>query len=164
MFGSLTVLENVLVPAFRTQPGSWLGDILGASAGHDAAVAKARECLAFVGLREMADVQANGLAYGQQNRLEMARAIALDPALLLLDEPAAGLSPAERIEMQALIGRIRGRGIAVALVEHDMRVVMQLCSRLIVLDQGEVIGSGTPAEVRADPAVIAAYFGVPIDD
>jgi branched-chain amino acid transport system ATP-binding protein len=164
LFGSLTVLENVLVPAMRTQPGTWLGDIFGASAGRLAAEAEARECLAFVGLSDMADVQANSLAYGQQNRLEMARAIALDPALLLLDEPAAGLSPPERIEMRELIGRIRTRGIAVALVEHDMRVVMQLCSRLVVLDHGEVIARGTPAEVTANPDVIAAYFGVPIDD
>jgi branched-chain amino acid transport system ATP-binding protein len=164
LFGSLTVLENVLVPAMRIQPGSWLGDILGVSAGRDAAMAKASECLTFVGLDDMAEVQANSLAYGQQNRLEMARALALDPELLLLDEPAAGLSPPERTDMRALIGRIRARGIAVALVEHDMRVVMQLCSRLVVLDHGEVIATGTPAEVTANPDVIAAYFGVPIDD
>jgi ABC-type branched-subunit amino acid transport system ATPase component len=138
--------------------------MFGASAGRRAAEEKARECLAFVGLTEMADIQANSLAYGQQNRLEIARAIALDPALLLLDEPAAGLSPPERIEMRELIGRIRTRGIAVALVEHDMRVVMQLCSRLVVLDHGEVIAGGTPAEVTANQDVIAAYFGVPIDD
>jgi ABC-type branched-subunit amino acid transport system ATPase component len=154
----------VLVPAMRTQPGSWLGDIVGLSAGRSAAEAKAHSCLAFVGLDEMADVQADSLAYGQQNRLEMARALALDPVLLLLDEPAAGLSPPERIEMKGLIERIRMRGIAVALVEHDMRVVMQLCSRLVVLDHGEVIAVGTPAEVTANPDVVAAYFGVPVDD
>jgi branched-chain amino acid transport system ATP-binding protein len=164
LFGSLTVLENVVVPALRTQSGSWLGDIVGLSAGRAAAEAKAHECLTFVGLGDIAGVQANSLAYGQQNRLEMARALALDPTLLLLDEPAAGLSPPERIEMRRLIERIRARGIAVALVEHDMRVVMQLCSRLIVLDHGEVIASGTPAEVTANQAVIAAYFGIPIDD
>jgi branched-chain amino acid transport system ATP-binding protein len=164
LFGSLTVLENVLVPAMRTQPGSWLGDIVGLSSGRSAAEAKAHSCLAFVGLDEMADVQADSLAYGQQNRLEMARALALDPVLLLLDEPAAGLSPPERIEMKGLIERIRMRGVAVALVEHDMRVVMQLCSRLVVLDHGEVIAVGTPAEVTTNPDVIAAYFGVPVDD
>jgi branched-chain amino acid transport system ATP-binding protein len=164
LFGSLTVLENVVVPALRTQPGSWLGDIMGRSTGRDAAEAQAHDCLRFVGLDDMAGVQANGLAYGQQNRLEMARALALDPSLLLLDEPAAGLSPPERIEMRALIERIRARGIAVALVEHDMRVVMQLCSRLVVLDHGEVIATGTPDEVTANPDVIAAYFGIPVDD
>ncbi len=164
LFGSLTVLENVVVPALRTQAGSWLGDILGRSTGRDEAEAKARDCLQFVGLDDIAGVQANGLAYGQQNRLELARALALDPSLLLLDEPAAGLSPPERVEMRALITRIRGRGIAVALVEHDMRVVMQLCSRLVVLDHGEVIATGTPDEVTANPDVIAAYFGVPVDE
>jgi branched-chain amino acid transport system ATP-binding protein len=164
LFGSLTVRENVMVPAMRTRPGSWLGDIVGLSPGQDAVEAKAHACLSFVGLDDMADVQANSLAYGQQNRLEMARALALDPTLLLLDEPAAGLSPTERVEMRSLIERIRARGIAVALVEHDMRVVMQLCSRLVVLDHGEVIAAGTPAEVTANPDVIAAYFGVPMDD
>jgi branched-chain amino acid transport system ATP-binding protein len=164
LFGSLTVLENVLVPAMRTQPGSWLSDILGSSSGRIAAEAKARDCLAFVGLADMAGVLAGSLAYGQQNRLEMARALALDPKLLLLDEPAAGLSPPERVDMRTLIERIRARGIAVALVEHDMRVVMRLCSRLVVLDHGEVIATGTPAEVTANPDVIAAYFGVPVDD
>ena len=134
------------------------------NAGRKAAEDKARDCLRFVGLDDMADVQANSLAYGQQNRLEMARALALDPALLMLDEPAAGLSPPERIEMRDLIERVKARGIAVALVEHDMRVVMQLCSRLVVLDHGEVIATGPPSEVTANPDVIAAYFGVPIDD
>jgi branched-chain amino acid transport system ATP-binding protein len=164
LFGSLTVLENVVVPALRTQSGTWLGDIIGLSAGRAAAEAKAEECLKFVGLDDIGHVQANSLAYGQQNRLEMARALATDPTLLLLDEPAAGLSPPERIEMRDLIERIRARGIAVALVEHDMRVVMQLCSRLVVLDHGEVIATGTPAEVTANPAVISAYFGMPIDE
>ena len=164
LFGSLSVLENVVVPALRTQSGSWLGEIVGLNAGRKAAEDKARDCLRFVGLDDMADVQANSLAYGQQNRLEMARALALDPALLMLDEPAAGLSPPERIEMRDLIERVKARGIAVALVEHDMRVVMQLCSRLVVLDHGEVIATGTPSEVTANPDVIAAYFGVPIDD
>ena len=164
LFGSLTVLENVVVPALRTQTGSWLGDIVGLSAGRRAAEAKARELLAFVGLEDVAGAEARSLAYGQQNRLEAARALASDPSLLLLDEPAAGLSAPERVEMRTLIERIRDRGIAIALVEHDMRVVMQLCSRLVVLDHGVVIATGTPAEVTANPDVIAAYFGVPIDD
>jgi branched-chain amino acid transport system ATP-binding protein len=151
LFGSLTVLENVLVPSMRTQSGSWVSDILGMRTGLEAGEAKALEALEFVGLSDLAGVQAGSLAYGQQNRLE-------------LDEPAAGLSPSERVEMQGLIERIRGRGIAIALVEHDMRVVMQLCSRLVVLDHGTVIATGTPAEVTENPEVIAAYFGTPIDD
>jgi branched-chain amino acid transport system ATP-binding protein len=164
LFGSLTVLENVLVPAMRTQSGSWLTDIVGMTPGRLAGEAKALEALAFVGLSGLATVQAGSLAYGQQNRLELARALASDPVLLMLDEPAAGLSPSERVDMQGLIGRIRDRGIAIALVEHDMRVVMQLCSRLVVLDHGTVIATGTPAEVTENPEVIAAYFGTPIDD
>jgi branched-chain amino acid transport system ATP-binding protein len=164
LFGSLTVLENVVVPALRTQAGSWLSDIVGLSAGRVAAEAKVLSCLDFVGLTNVAAVQANSLAYRQQNRLELARALASDPVLLLLDVPAAGLSPPERIEMRGLIECIRGRGIAVALLEHDMRVVMQFCSRLIVLDHGKVIAAGTPAEVTANPAVIGAYFGMAADD
>ncbi|HVY16371.1 MAG TPA: ABC transporter ATP-binding protein [Rhodopila sp.] len=164
LFGSLTVLENVLVPAMRTQPGSFLSDIAGSRSGRDAGEAKAREALAFVGLDDLADTEAASLAYGQQNRLELARALACDPALLLLDEPAAGLSPSERSDMRGLIERIRDRGVAIALVEHDMRVVMQLSSRLVVLDHGVVIAGGTPAEVTENPEVVAAYFGTPIDD
>jgi branched-chain amino acid transport system ATP-binding protein len=164
LFGSLTVLENVLVPAMRTQRGSWLSDMFGLDAGRNAGEAKAREALAFVGLEDLADVEARSLAYGQQNRLELARALACDPVLLMLDEPAAGLSPSERSDMRGLIERIRGRGIAIALVEHDMRVVMQLCSRLVVLDHGTVIAAGTPEEVTDNAAVVEAYFGTPIDD
>jgi ABC-type branched-subunit amino acid transport system ATPase component len=164
LFGTLSVLENVLVPAMRTQRGSWLSDIAGIRLGRDAGQAKARAALAFVGLDDLAGTQASSLAYGQQNRLELARALASDPVLLMLDEPAAGLSPSERTDMRGLIERIRDRGIAIALVEHDMRVVMQLCSRLVVLDHGVVIATGTPAEVTENPDVIAAYFGTPIDD
>jgi branched-chain amino acid transport system ATP-binding protein len=166
LFGSLTVLENVLVPALRQQKGGWVGDMAGlptARAGRDASQALALECLAFVGLTPLAETLAASLAYGQQNRLELARALALKPKLLLLDEPAAGLNPGERGEMQALIGRIRDSGVTVVLVEHDMRVVMQLCSRIVVLDHGEVIAAGTPEQVTEDPAVIAAYFGGPTE-
>ncbi len=166
LFGSLTVLENVLVPALRQQKGGWIGDMAGlpaARAGRDAGRALALQCLDFVGLTPLSDTLAGSLAYGQQNRLELARALALEPRLLLLDEPAAGLNPGERGEMQALIGRIRDRGVTVVLVEHDMRVVMQLCSRIVVLDHGEGIANGTHAQVTADPAVIAAYFGTPAE-
>jgi ABC-type branched-subunit amino acid transport system ATPase component len=90
--------------------------------------------------------------------------LALDPRLLLLDEPAAGLTQAERLEMRDLIGRLHGRGITIALVEHDMRVVMGLCSRIVALDHGEVIAAGPPAEIARDPAVIAAYLGAPVDE
>ena len=166
LFHSLTVLENVLVPAMRRQSGGWLGDMAGfaiARAGRSAGRRLALECLDFVGLAGLAEMPANTLAYGQQNRLELARALAMQPELLLLDEPAAGLNPAERGEMRELITRIRERGVTITLVEHDMRVVMRLCSRIVVLDHGEVIATGTPAEVTDNPAVIAAYFGAPTE-
>lgn len=166
LFTSLSVLENVLVPALRREKGGLFGDMLGlptARAGWDAAHARAISCLDFVGLAPMAEAEASSLAYGQQNRLELARALALEPALLLLDEPAAGLTQAERAEMRVLIERIHARGVSIALVEHDMRVVMGLCSRIVVLDHGEVIATGAPAEIALDPTVIAAYLGAPAD-
>jgi branched-chain amino acid transport system ATP-binding protein len=167
LFPSLTVLENVMVPALRRESGGLLGDMLGLPSARDgwrAARAHATECLEFVGLGTMAEVGAGSLAYGQQNRLELARALALEPALLLLDEPAAGLTPDERMDMRSLIERIHARGVSVALVEHDMRVVMGLCSRIVVLDHGEVIAAGLPADIARDPAVIAAYLGAQADD
>jgi len=166
LFTSLSVLENVLVPALRREKGGLLSDMLGlprAREGWRAAYVRAVECLDFVGLGPMAGAGAGSLAYGQQNRLEVARALALEPALLLLDEPAAGLTQDERMEMRTLIERIQARGVSIALVEHDMRVVMGLCSRIVVLDHGEVIAVGAPAEIARDPAVIAAYLGAPED-
>jgi branched-chain amino acid transport system ATP-binding protein len=166
LFPSLSVLENVLVPALRREQGGLLGDMLGlppAREGWRAARGRALECLEFVGLAPMAEAGARSLAYGQQNRLELARALALEPQLLLLDEPAAGLTQDERTEMRSLIQRIHARGVSIALVEHDMRVVMGLCSRIVVLDHGEVIAVGAPAEIARNPAVIAAYLGAPED-
>jgi branched-chain amino acid transport system ATP-binding protein len=166
LFGALTVLENVLVPALRDVPGSMIGDVLalpGAKGGWRTARDHAMACLDFVGLAGLSDVPARSMAYGQQNRLELARALAGSPAMLLLDEPAAGLTQPERVEMRGLIERIRARGVTIVLVEHDMRMVMGLCSRLVALDQGEVIATGSPAEVARHPAVIAAYLGEPLD-
>ncbi len=166
LFGALTVLENVLVPALRDAPGGLFGDIIGlpyAKAGWRSARTHALEWLDFVGLAPLAEVYARNLPYGQQNRLELARALAGLPALLLLDEPAAGLTQAERGEMRVLIERIRARGVTIALVEHDMGMVMGLCTRIVALDQGEVIAMGAPAEIARHPAVIAAYLGEPAD-
>ncbi|MEI6321765.1 MAG: ABC transporter ATP-binding protein [bacterium] len=116
--------------------------------------------LAFFGLEEAAAQPSRSLAYGDQRRLEIVRALATRPRLLLLDEPAAGMNPTEKEELKRLIVQVRSEfGTAILLVEHDMKVVMGICERLIVLDQGRVLSQGTPTEVRADRKVIAAYLG-----
>ena len=119
-----------------------------------------RRLLAFFGLEEASHHPSRSLPYGDQRRLEIVRALATKPRLLLLDEPAAGMNPTEKEELKRLIGPIRSEfGTAILLVEHDMKVVMGICERLIVLDQGRVLSKGTPEEVRADPKVVAAYLG-----
>jgi branched-chain amino acid transport system ATP-binding protein len=117
------------------------------------------ELLALVGLEHQADNYARNLAYGQQRRLEIARALATSPKLLLLDEPAAGFNPQEKVELMDLVQTILGRGITVFLIEHDMRVVMQVSQRIVVLDHGEKIAEGPPVEVRNNQRVIEAYLG-----
>jgi branched-chain amino acid transport system ATP-binding protein len=117
------------------------------------------ELLDLVGLSNHADNYARNLAYGQQRRLEIARALATDPKLLLLDEPAAGFTPQEKVELMALVQVILKRGITVFLIEHDMRVVMQASQRIVVLDHGEKIAEGAPTEVRTNQRVIEAYLG-----
>jgi len=123
---------------------------------------EAGRLLAYFGLEEAATRPSRSLPYGDQRRLEIVRALAAKPRLLLLDEPAAGMNPSEKDQLRLLIARIRTEfGTAILLVEHDMKVVMGICERLIVLDQGRVIASGSPAEIRANPKVIAAYLGEP---
>ncbi|HVS45700.1 MAG TPA: ABC transporter ATP-binding protein [Verrucomicrobiae bacterium] len=120
---------------------------------------RARELLAFVGLERAADVQAGSLDYGSQRRLEIARALASSPELLLLDEPAAGMNPREKESLRELLHAIRDRGVTQMLVEHDMSLVMNACQRIVVLDHGEKIAQGTPQAIRSDRRVIEAYLG-----
>jgi branched-chain amino acid transport system ATP-binding protein len=158
----MTVLENVMVGGHcRTRAGVG-GAIFRSKAvvrEEENLAAKALGLLRFVGLEQKADLWARQLPYGDQRRLEIARAIASEPSLLLLDEPACGMNPQETNELMELIRRIRERGITILLIEHEMRMVMGISDRLVVLDHGIKIAEGTPKAVRADPAVIGAYLG-----
>ena len=163
VFGSLSVLENIQVAAqLRTDVSLWEPMIGGPGFRRKEAEVKARalEFLDLFGLTLYAERPAASLPYGYQRRLEIARALATGPALLLLDEPAAGMNPAESDALHQLILDLRGRfGLTILLVEHDMRLVMNLCERIVVLNYGRIIAEGKPEAVRADPQVIAAYLG-----
>jgi len=163
LFPNMTALENVLVGTDaqnRTGILSALFRLPLHRREEQASHERAMELLRFMGIAKRADELAANLSYGDQRRLEIARAMATQPKLICLDEPAAGFNPAEKVELMNLIRRVRDRGYTVLLIEHDMRLVMGVTDRIVVLEFGRKIAEGRPAEIRDNPAVIAAYLGV----
>ena len=165
LFGNLTVFENVLIAKHMHARGGFLAATFRLNRKEEARMRReAMELLEIVGLADQKGEQASILPYGQQRRLEIARALATDPRLLILDEPAAGMNPQETVELTAFIREIREKfNLSILLIEHHMNLVMDISDRIYVLEFGKLIAEGKPDAVRADPRVIEAYLGVDLD-